>query len=344
MNIPWTRIVETLKGELKGLLNRIRTWSGSRWRRTKLDDYYYSGGETDKNLRAKGIDRLFLRGLLFLTILLTCYFLTENFIVGALIGVLGVTVFHMLAKGRRKARISTNKEKMFEKEAIHKFLCIAEEKGPKEFFQLIGDLLNKSGLFSELRLIEDDKGNPLIITGNFKAEKVGIYGKKLGPERMVKKEDLEEFVSYCQSRGLENGVYIANGIFDYRARGYAAGLDVFNLLLADTEVLYRGFLKQGFLFSMEELQGNMEQLALEQSHGAQHSLKKILALRRVKTYGVLSVIIAVYSVMVPYTLYYIFVSIVLLCLSATALVRWEIERHREDAENSIKLDRVMDME
>ena len=58
----------------------------------------------------------------------------------------------------------------------------------------------------------------------------------------------------------------------------------------------------------------------------------------------LSILIAVYSAMVPYTLYYIFVSLILMCLSVTALVRWEIEKFREEAENSVKLDSVMDTE
>lgn len=338
--ITWAKV----SSEIKGLLRRIKGRLAARWRKARMEDYYYSGGETQKDFRARSIDRLFSRGMVFTLTALAAYFLVQNLLISVFIGTLWTIMFNVIAKSRRKKRIARNREKILEKEAVGRFLKMTEDKDSREFFEMVRGLLGKSGQFSELELIKDDEGRPLIMEGSFKGEKAGIYGRKLKPDSMVKEKDLKEFVQYCRSRGLENGVYIANGVFDYAARDYAAGLDDFDLFIGDTGSLYRGFLKRDFLFPMEDLEAQIEQNVLEQSREKQHSLRKILAFRRIRTYAVLSILIAVYSAMVPYTLYYIFVSLILMCLSVTALVRWEIEKFREEAENSVKLDSVMDTE
>jgi len=341
---PWIKAVSWTKvsGEIKGLLGCVREWLAARWRKARMNDYYYSGGETQKDFRARSIDRLFSRGVVFFLTASLVYFLVQNFLISVITGAMWTIMFHVLAKSRRNKRIVGNRERMLEKEAVDRFLRMTEDKDPGEFFYMVRGLLDKSELFAELELIKDDEDRPLLMTGYFKGEKAGVYARKLKPESMVKEKDLKEFVQYCESRGLENGIYIANGAFDYASRDYAAGLDTFDLFIADTRALYRGFLKRDFLFPMKDLEAKIEQTVLEQSRETQHRLRKILAFRRIRTYAVLSILIAVYSVMVPYTLYYILVSSILLCLSVTALVRWEIEKFREETENSIKLDSVMD--
>ena len=233
---------------------------------------------------------------------------------------------------------------MLEKEAVERFLKLTADMDSGEFFNMVKEWLDRSCLCSNVKVIRDTDDRPLLITGEFKGRRTGVYAKKLKPDTMVKKDDLVEFVQYCLNRGLENGVYIASGSFDYSAREYAAGLETFNLYIADTGAIYRAFIKKGYVFPMEDLQSQMEQRVLEQEREERHSLGKVLAFRRIRTYAVLSILIAAYSVMVPYTLYYILVSLILLCLSVTAIVRWEVERLREEAENSIRLDSVMETE
>jgi predicted membrane protein len=336
--------VKQLLVQIKHLLSCIYEWFRSRSRRAGIEDYYYSGGEASKNRRARNVDRLFSRVTVFAAATSAAYLLVQNFLVGIFFGAGCVYLFHWLAKGRRVRRIQRNRERILEKEAVERFLKLAGDKSAGGFFEMVREWLERSSLFSNLEVIKDTEGRPLLIIADFKGQRTGIYAKKLEPEAVVKEKDLEEFVQYCESRGLENGIYIAGGAFDYSAREYVGSLDSFNLYIADTGAIYRAFIRKGYLFSIEDLQEQLEQRVLEQNLEARHSLGKILAFRRIKTYAVLSILIAVYSVMVPYTLYYILVSVILLCLSVTALIRWEIERIREDVQNSIRLDNAMEAE
>jgi hypothetical protein len=330
--------------QIKRLLGRASEWFNKRSRRASIEDYYYSGGETLKNRRARSIDRMFSRVVFFAAAASGAYLLVESLPI-ALFFAAGCTyLFHRTANSRKDKRVCRNRERMLEKEAVERFLKHTAEMDSGEFFNMVKEWLDRSGLYSNAEIIKDNEGRPLLITGEFRGLRTGVYAKKLKPDTMVKKDDLDEFVQYCISRGLENGVYIAGGSFDYSAREYAAGLETFNLYIADTGAIYRAFIKKGYVFSMEDLQSQMEQRVLEQDLEERHSLGKVLAFRRIRTYAVLSILIAVYSVMVPYTLYYILVSLILLCLSVTALVRWEVERLREEAENSIRLDNVMETE
>lgn len=329
---------------MKMSVNRIKKWIGDRWRRTRIEDYYYFSGQASKNHSARRMDRLFSRAVAMVLVTVPVYLYVRSLIIGLIVGTACTFLFHRLAAGRRQKKSRKNRLAMLEKEAIDRFTGMLEDKSPGDFFEIVRELLDKSGLFDGLETVKDNEGQILLITGRFKGEKTGIYAKKLKPDAMVKEMELKEFVQYCTGRGLENGIYIANGPFDYAAREYAVGLDFFNLYIADTQTIYKAFLKGSLLFSMKDLEEQLEQKALERNHEMQHGLKKILAYRRIKTYAALSVLIAVYSVMVPYTLYYIFVSVVLLCLSLTALIRWEIEKFMEDAENSIKLDSAMDID
>ncbi len=332
--------------DIKELMGRIRKGLGLRWRRIRLEDYYYSAGdETKKHFSARCIDRVSLRVSVFTIVFLIFYFFIRDALISVLNGIAWTAMVHVLAKKRRRNRARRNKEKILKKEAIDRFLDLTKDKEPEEFFDLIQDLLSKDALFSKLKCTKDNEGRPLIITGYFQGTRIGIYAKDPKGNTMIDGGDLKDFVKYCRIIGLKTGLYITNSTFDYAARGYAAGLGGdFNLILADKETLYNAFIKQGSLFSMADLEKRIEQAALEQSYGARHNLKNVLALKRVKTYGILSVLIAMYSIKVPYTLYYIFVSIILLCLSVTALVKWEIERHRRDIEESIKLDKIMEIE
>jgi predicted membrane protein len=330
--------------QVKRLLGRAVEWFKSRSREASIEDYYYSGGETLKNRRARSIDRMFSRVVFFAAAASGTYLLVEN-LSAALFFAAGCTcLFHWTANSRRDKRVRRNRERMLEKEAVERFLKLTSDMDSGEFFNMVKEWLDRSGLCSATEVIRDTDDRPLLITGEFRGQRAGVYAKKLKPDTMVKKDDLDEFVQYCLSRGLENGIYIAAGSFDYSAREYAAGLESFNLYIADTGAIYRAFIKKGYVFSMEDLQSEMEQRVLEQDLEERHSLGKVLAFRRIRTYAVLSILIAAYSVMVPYTLYYILVSLILLCLSVTALVRWEVERLREEAENSIRLDNVMETE
>ncbi|NLZ92077.1 MAG: hypothetical protein GX918_09170 [Clostridiales bacterium] len=330
--------------QIKRLLGRVVEWFKRRSREASIEDYYYSGGEALKNRRARSIDRMFSRVVFFAAAVSGAYFLVKS-IPAALFFSAGCTyLFHWSANSRRVKRARRNRERMLEKEAVERFLKLTSDMDSGEFFNMVKEWLDRSGLSSATEVIRDTDDRPLLITGEFRGQRAGVYAKKLKPDTMVKKDDLDEFVQYCLSRGLENGIYIAAGSFDYSAREYAAGLESFNLYIADTGAIYRAFIKKGYVFSMEDLQSEMEQRVLEQDLEERHSLGKVLAFRRIRTYAVLSILIAAYSVMVPYTLYYILVSLILLCLSVTALVRWEVERLREEAENSIRLDNVMETE
>jgi hypothetical protein len=330
--------------QIKRLLGRAVEWFKRRSREASIEDYYYSGGEALKNRRARSIDRMFSRVMFFAAAAFGAHLLVKS-IPAALFFAAGCTyLFHLTANFRRDKRVRRNRERMLEKEAVERFLKHTEDLDSGEFFNVVKEWLDRSGLFSGSKVLRDTDDRPLLITGEFMGQRTGVYAKKLKPDTMVKKEDLEQFVQYCLSRGLENGVYIADGSFDYSAREFAAGLESFNLYIADTGAIYRAFIRKGYVFSMEDLQSQMEQRALEQDLEERHSLGKVLAFRRIRTYAVLSILIAAYSVMVPYTLYYILVSLILLCLSVTALVRWEVERLREEAENSIRLDNVMETE
>lgn len=344
-NINWKEIWTKMSRDVRKLAGRIKKETARRWRRTRLEDYYYSGGESQKNFRARSIDKIFFRILVFLSVSLAFYFLSRDFPISVFNGVVWTAAVHVIAGGRRKKKAEKNKERILKQRALDKFSHLTEDKSSGEFFAMVQELLRDNELFSELNCVTEDEGRPVIIRGYFKGEKTGIYAKKLEKDGMVAEKELKDFVEYCRITGLENGIYITNGAFDYAARGYAAGLDDFNLFLADKEAIYKIFIKNNNgLFSMTDLEKKVEQAALEQSHSVKHNLKKILALRRVKTYAVLSILIGIYSVKVPYTLYYIFVSAVLLCLSVTALVRWKVERHKEHVEEGIKLDRAMDIE
>jgi hypothetical protein len=325
-------------------IRRIKEWISARLREAQIQDYYYSGGNTSKHYRARSMDRLSARMAVFVLTAVSFYVYTGNFFAALFFGGVCTYLFDRLAMQLRNKRSEKNRAVLLEKEGIDRFTQLLEDKDNRGFFEIIFETLKKTCLFKGLKLIEDDEGRPLIITGEFKGEKVGIYANRLGKDASVKEANLKEFVQYCKSRQLGNGIYIASGPFDYASRGYAAGLDSFNLYIADTQTIYRAFIKKGFLFSMDDLEEKLEQRVFEHNKETQHSLKRILAYRRIRTYIVLGVLIAVYSAYVPYSVYYILVSIVLLCLSLTALIRWKIEKFMEDSENSIKLDSLMDAE
>ena len=330
--------------QIKQLLGRAKEWFVNRYRKAGLEDYYYSGGQTSKNWRARSADRLFSRVAVFTAATLGIHLLVKDFPVSLFFGTGCTYLFHLAANSRRDKKIRSNRDGMLEKEAVDKFSKLTEDMDAEDFFETVKDWLGRSSLYSNPQILKDAEGRPLIITVEFKGQSTGVYAKKLKTGTMVKKKDLEQFVQYCRSRGLKKGIYIAGGSFDYSAREYAAGLETFDLYIADTGAVYRAFIRKGYMFSMEDLQAQLEQGVLEQNLETRHSLGKILASRRIRTYAILSILIAIYSVMVPYTLYYILVSLILLCLSVTALVRWEVERLREEAENSIRLDNVMETE
>lgn len=320
----------------------VREWISTRLEKIQMEDYYYSGGDTTKHYWARIMDRLLARCVVFGLITPAFSLYTGRFFVGIFFGGIITYLFDRLEVHLRRTRCKNNRRTMLENEAVTRFAKQLEGKSERGFFELTLEMLGKSNLFIELELVEDDEGRPLLITGKFKEEKIGVYADKTEKDQMVKLKDLKKLVEYCKNRGLKTGIYITNGHFDYASREYAINLDSFNLLIADKHVIYRAFLKKDYLFSMEELENELKESILERNQEAHHGWRRILAYRRIRTYTVLGALIAVYSVYVPYSFYYIFVAIVLFCLSLTALVRWKIEKYMEDAENSIKLDSVMD--
>ncbi len=327
---------------MKGSIEHIKGWISVRLRNARIQDYYYSGGDTTKHYRARNLDRLFARVIVFTLTVLSFFIYTGNFFAGLFFGGVCIYLFDRLAKRFRNLRCEKNREAMLEKEAVDRFNKLLEEKTSRDFFEIVCEMLGKDHSFTGLRIIEDNEKRPFLITGRFRGEDVGIYADKLKEGTSVKEKNLEEFTRYCMDRGLKNGIYIASGPFDYSAREYAVNLDSFNLFIADTKTMHKVFLKRGLLFPIKDLEEGLEQKILEQNEETHHRFRRILAYRRIRTYTVLGVLIAVYSVFVPYSFYYLFVSIVLFSLSLTALIKWRIEKYMEDAENSIKLDNIMD--
>ena len=82
--ITWAKV----SSEIKGLLRRIKGRLAARWRKARMEDYYYSGGETQKDFRARSIDRLFSRGMVFTLTALAAYFLVQNLLISVFIGTL----------------------------------------------------------------------------------------------------------------------------------------------------------------------------------------------------------------------------------------------------------------
>lgn len=306
-----------------------------------IENYYYSRGNSDKNYGARWIDRVFSKAMLFVLASLVAFLFAQNLLIVFACGMLSTSLYHVGEKSLRKKRIRQRKEEFIKREVVKKFLSLIDGQDEKEFFLTIRDMLDESGHFTKLEISFDDEKRPIIMEGYLNDTKVGIYCKKLQEGQRIGRESLEEFVEYCKGCGLSEGVYITNGIFEYSSRDYLLNLYDFKLYLADIDTLYKLILKHDFLFSIEGIEKELERGILDQARTTKDGLKKVLAFRRIKAYTALGIVIALYSKFVPYRQYYIFVAIVLLSLSLTALVQWRVEKYKESMEREMKLDEVI---
>jgi len=306
----------------------------------KIENHYFSMGSNHKSYSARWIDRSFGSLLIFGIIGAVIFLISQNLFLAFVVGT-SVTLVNCIVRKRFTVkRIIKGKEQLMKKDTIKMFNNSIKKIRHKDFFILIKRLLEDSGYFSQLKLDLDSSDEPVIMEGSFAGERVGIFCRKQEKEQKVKVGQLKEFVAFCMNRGLNEGIFVTSGYFDYYSKEYAGSLEDFRLYIADVDSIYNIFLKKGMLFCREEIEKQLEGNILDRKEAMEHRTRKVLAHKKIRTYVVLGLLLAFYSryVDLNYKLYYIFISIVLFCLAVTAVVRWYIEKYRCHMETEIRLE------
>lgn len=326
---------------MKGKTTRFFTYINKKLDEKKVENHYYSAGDEKKGYGARWLDRLFMRGVVFILACISGIFILENSFAVLAAGLFLTTLYYIAEKRLDRRRISKGKEQLIRKEMIKRFCERVKEVDERGFLEVMMELFEKSGFFSELKMVCDQPGQPILVEGVFKGEKVGIYCSKVKGQENIKAEDLKRFVDVCIKRGLGRGIYVTDGHFNYCAKEYATGLSHFSLLLADIDGIYRGFLRKGLLFSRDEVENSIYSRVLDRSRTKENSIRKILSVKRTKIYITLGLLLLVYSYYVQYRFYYIFVSAILFSLGITAAIRWYMIKYKDYLEREISLDRHM---
>jgi hypothetical protein len=310
-------------------------------KRKAIENYYYNKGNTGKSFGARWLDRLLVGVFVVAVVVIWTLWRFSGYGIALAIGLLASASYYGVDRGIRRTRVLTGRESILQKEKTERFQVLVKDQDVKGFYLMLRSMLVNTEAFSDIELVLDDRERPIIMEGHLGEDRIGICCRKVDKGGYVDTEHVVEFVDYCTSRGLSNGLYITNGYFDSQAKRYMVGIKDFRLYSADIDTIYKVFLKDNDNHPIKGIEKDIELKALEEYRMARNGLEKAMSIKRAGVYLMLGLVLAVYSRFVPFSGYYIFVSIIMLCFSATTLIRWSLHRHRNSLETEIGLDVVL---
>lgn len=326
---------------MKNTVTCMRNYVKRKLDSERIENHYYSMGNNVKSYGARWMDGLIGTILVFAASGILMISIFDNLYLVLVLSSIMTFCYYTVRKKLVKKRVIKGKELLMREETLKKFNDKVLDMNKKDFFILVKDLIENSGNITELNIDIDSSGELIVMEGNFGENRVGIYCRKVEKEQKIKLQQLKEFVNFCMNRGLEEGIYVTNGYFDQSSKEYVSTIEGFMLYLADMDSIYNVFLKKGQFFSREAIEKQLEEDILDHKETMEYKMRKLLTYKKIKAYMVLGLLLAVYSRYVNFKLYYIFVSIILLCFAVTAAIRWHIEKYKSYMEKGLKLDQYL---
>jgi hypothetical protein len=326
-----------LKDTISCIRKRITDGLGKK----AIENYYYNRGNIGKGVGARWLDRVLVGLSVVAVVYMLALWRLSSYGAALIISFLAAAAYYAVDRGIRWARVQRGRESILKKELMDRFQVLISSKDDKGFYLMFKEILDRTGFFSDLELVLDDQERPIIIEGRLGQNGIGICCRKTEAGRYVEVRPVAEFVEYCKGRGLARGLFITNGYFEHQARKYMAETQDFDIYSADIDTIYRVLLKDSGALPIKDIERDIELKALENYGRSNNRIVKAVSLKKAGVNLALALVLAFYSRYVPFGLYYMFVSIIMLCLSLLTLIRWSICSYREAMDREITLDTVL---